>query len=115
MENIISWDTEIYENQRYMPLSGWSSKGLMLTDRSAFSTEDGTSKFSTIDEASKQMTSEGKHLFINCFQPKPDCGAEVDFVLYLTAGWSAASQWTVELLRPGIDEVLFSVVLSLSH
>lgn len=59
MENVYSWDVEIYENQRYMPLSGWSSKGLMLTDRSAFSTEDGTSKFSNIDEASKQMTSDG--------------------------------------------------------
>jgi hypothetical protein len=65
MENVFGWDVEIYENQRYSPLSGWSSKGLLLTDRSAYSTEDGTSKFSTIDEASKQMTSDGKHLHID--------------------------------------------------
>lgn len=52
----------------------------MLTDRSAFSTEDGTSKFSNIDEASKQMTSEGWQLYIYCLELQPDFGAAVNIL-----------------------------------
>lgn len=59
MDNTFVREIEVYENERYMPLSGWSSKGLMLTDRSAYSTEDGSSNFSNLDDAGTQLTSEG--------------------------------------------------------
>ena len=59
MDNTFVREIEVYENERYMPLSGWSSKGLMITDRSAYSTEDGSANFSNLDEASIQLTSEG--------------------------------------------------------
>ena len=89
MENIFALDIELYENQRYMPLSGWSSKGLMLTDRSAYSTEDGTSRFSNTEEATKQLTSEGQqHRY---YYPKTHV---------LTLGWRViCCSTTCELIK----------------
>lgn len=52
-------EVEVYENERYIPLSGWSTKGLMMTDRSAYSTEDGSANFASLEEASSQLSSEG--------------------------------------------------------
>lgn len=52
-------EVEVYENERYIPLSGWSTKGLMMTDRSAYSTEDGSANFASLEEASCQLSSEG--------------------------------------------------------
>jgi hypothetical protein len=49
----------LYENERYIPLSGWSSKALMLTDRSVFSNSDGTDGFATMEEANQSLLSLG--------------------------------------------------------
>jgi hypothetical protein len=50
---------ELYENERYVPLSGWSAGSLMPTDRCAFSTKDGNSGWKTIYEAEQAMLSPG--------------------------------------------------------
>jgi hypothetical protein len=50
---------ELYENQRYSPLGGFSSKSLLPTDRYAFSTQDGLSGWKTIEEAEIALISLG--------------------------------------------------------
>lgn len=50
---------EIYENERYSPLSGWSPKALLLTDRKALSNHDGSEGYNTIEEASQALISFG--------------------------------------------------------
>ena len=50
---------ELFENERYTPLTGWSSKGLLLTDRKAFTTADGQSGWSSLEEASEYYLSCG--------------------------------------------------------
>lgn len=50
---------EIFENERYSPLSGWSAKGLLLTDRKALSNHDGTDGYSNIEEANGALLSRG--------------------------------------------------------
>ena len=52
-------EVDIYENERYSPILGWSSKGLLITDRSPFSTKDGASNFSNLEEASSALLSTG--------------------------------------------------------
>ena len=39
LPNMVVRHIEVYENERYIPLSGWSSKGLLISDRSAYSTK----------------------------------------------------------------------------
>lgn len=50
---------EIFENERYSPLSGWSFKGLLPNDRSAFTTCDGRDGFSNLNEATEAFISLG--------------------------------------------------------
>ena len=50
---------EIFENERYAPIGGWSSGSLMPTDRSAISTKDGTVGWKTISEAETGFLSTG--------------------------------------------------------
>jgi len=52
---------EIYENERYSPISGWSPKALGLTDRKALSNHDGTEGYDSIDEANSMLLSKGKN------------------------------------------------------
>lgn len=59
MKDRVTRKIEVYENERYIPLSGWGSKGLLISDRSAFGTRDGSANFSNIDEASNQLISVG--------------------------------------------------------
>lgn len=59
MDNSFVREIEVYENERYIPLSGWSTKGLLMTDRSAYSNEDGSANFGSLEEAGTQLTSEG--------------------------------------------------------
>lgn len=53
---------EMFENERYSPLSGWSFKGLMPSDRSAFTTCDGRDGFTKLDEATEAFISLGKNV-----------------------------------------------------
>lgn len=50
---------ELFENQRYSLLSGWTMKGLLPTDRSAFTTCDGRDGFSSLAEATDALLSHG--------------------------------------------------------
>lgn len=50
---------EMFENERYSPLSGWSFKGLLPSDRNAFTTCDGRDGFSKLDEATEAFISLG--------------------------------------------------------
>ena len=50
---------EIYKNERYQPTSGFTSNGLLMNDRSKFSSIDGKSSWNTIDEAADAMISFG--------------------------------------------------------
>lgn len=49
----------IYENERYSPVSGWSSKALLPTERKAYSSGDGQDGFATLEEASSALISKG--------------------------------------------------------
>ncbi len=51
---------EVFENERYSPLAGWSAKALLLTDRKAFSNNDGTDGYGSLEEASLVLLSKGK-------------------------------------------------------
>ena len=53
---------ELYENERYSPLTGWSSRGLLLTDRSAYSTKDGSGNWSSVEESSRALLSTGNNV-----------------------------------------------------
>ncbi|RYH03772.1 hypothetical protein EON65_46975 [archaeon] len=49
----------LFENERYSPLSGWSSKGLLPTDRKVISSADGQDGFATLDEANTALLPKG--------------------------------------------------------
>ena len=92
----VSRKIEVFENERYIPLSGWGSKGLLISDRSAYSTKDGSSNFSNIDEATSQLISDGMilnslctillHFRLTCrsFQNmhKVNCAPQKKFTIY---------------------------------
>lgn len=60
MTNAIYREVELYENERYNPLSGgWSRNGLLLSDRSPFSSLSGEVGYSSIEEANKELLSAG--------------------------------------------------------
>jgi hypothetical protein len=50
---------EIFRNERYSPISGWSCEGLLMTDRGKYSTSDGNVSFNTLEEASSAFISLG--------------------------------------------------------
>lgn len=50
---------EIFENERYSPLSGWSAKALLLTDRKAFSNNDGSDGYGSLEDANNALLSKG--------------------------------------------------------
>jgi len=50
---------EIYENERYSPVSGWSSRSLLITDRGVYSNGDGSMSFGSLDEANQSLLSPG--------------------------------------------------------
>ena len=54
---------EIFENERYSPLSGWSFKGLLPSDRNAFTTCDGRDGFTTMNEATEALVSLGNNSY----------------------------------------------------
>lgn len=58
---------QLFQNERYSPLSKWSSKGLLVTDRSAITTFDGSEGLSSIDEASTALLSIGNYVYLDWF------------------------------------------------
>ncbi len=50
---------ELFENERYSPIGGWSPKSLMLTDRSGISIQDGSTGWKSLNEASDALISSG--------------------------------------------------------
>lgn len=62
--NNLSIIIELFENQRYVPLRGWSSSNLLISDRHTFTSEFGD-KFNTLEEASQDLLSKGS--LINIF------------------------------------------------
>ena len=52
-------EVEIFENERFSPMSGWSSKGLLMTDRKAFSTRDGSQSWPTLEQTEEALMSYG--------------------------------------------------------
>lgn len=67
----------IFENERFSPLSGWSSKGLLIADRKAFSTRDGLCSWTKIEEAEDALAS---------------------------LGWVWSGEWTVDTNFPNTDD-----------
>lgn len=53
----------VFENSRYNPVIGFSTRGLLPTDRKALSNRDGTDGYASLDEASEVLLSKG----IGCF------------------------------------------------
>ncbi|KAJ1382532.1 hypothetical protein B484DRAFT_440757, partial [Ochromonadaceae sp. CCMP2298] len=64
---------------RYSPLSKWSPKGLMPTDRHAFTTPDGSDGFPSTSEATTACISQGW-------------------------SWMAGADWVVDMNLDNIDE-----------
>lgn len=58
-ENVQVRQVQLFENERYSPLSGWSSKALLPTDRHAITTCDGRDGFSNLTEATSAFSSLG--------------------------------------------------------
>jgi hypothetical protein len=50
---------DLYENERYSPISGWASKGLLPTDRYAYSNHDGSEGYNTLDEVNQNLLALG--------------------------------------------------------
>eukprot|EP01041_Mallomonas_annulata_P003979 gene3979-7930_t len=71
-------EKELFENERFSPMSGWSSKGLLMTDRKAFSTRDGSISWSTLEQAEDGLMSYGWE-------------------------WDKDSNWVVDTNFPGTD------------
>lgn len=59
-ENVQVRQIQLFENERYSPLSGWSAKGLLPTDRYAITTCDGRDGFPTIADATAAFSSLGE-------------------------------------------------------
>lgn len=52
----------IYENSRYNPVTGWSTRGLLPTDRKALSNRDGSEGYLSLEDASEALASKGSPL-----------------------------------------------------
>jgi len=52
-------ERELFENERFIPMSGWSSKGLLMTDRKAISNRDGSLSWSNYEAAEESLLSYG--------------------------------------------------------
>lgn len=50
---------ELFENERYSPIAGWSAKALLPTERSAFSSADGVDGFASLEEANAALLPRG--------------------------------------------------------
>lgn len=49
----------VFENSRYNPVTGFSTRGLLPTDRKALSNRDGSDGYASLDEASEVLLSKG--------------------------------------------------------
>ena len=78
----------VYENQRYSPVSGFSAKGLLIGDRGAFSNEEGTSSWNSLEEASPALLSPGWE-----YTPNEDWKVHIDANDTDAEGWSYASNF----------------------
>lgn len=85
----------LFENERYSPLSGWSAKGLLPTDRKAFTTEDNMHGFNTIPEATEAFACLGNFYFHGRLPPSevPDC----TYPLASEQDGSGCRRWTGKL------------------
>ena len=53
-------EVDVFENERYSPLTGFGASGLLITDRAPFSDASGTgNSFATVEEANTQLLSTG--------------------------------------------------------
>ena len=59
-ENVQVRMFQLFENERYSPLSKWSAKGLLPTDRHAITTQDGRDGFANLAEATPAFSCLGK-------------------------------------------------------
>ena len=90
-------EEEIYENQRVWIGRGFSSKGLLPGERKAFSSQDGSVSWKTVEEAEKDLLLDGWEFDENeQFCPKAAVGDGI-----LTAdgdldGWSYAKDFSKE-------------------
>jgi hypothetical protein len=86
---------ELYENERYSPVVGWSPKSLGMTDRKALSNHDGTEGFDSLEEANQSLLPKGIKLQNYLFY----------FLLHLCEGWQwdANSSWSVDKQLTDID------------
>ncbi len=53
---------ELFENERYSPMSGWSAKGLLITDRKTISSNNGESGWTDFREAENALCSHGTYI-----------------------------------------------------
>lgn len=111
----------VYENSRYNPVLGFSSRGLLPTDHKALSNRDGTDGYSSLEEASEVLLSKGK----NKLQWK--LSIYLYFYFYDTRNhwhiidhdlgwsWDVDSKWEVELQLPDVDAEGYSYSSDFQH
>lgn len=63
---------EVFENERYSPIAGWSAKSLMLTDRKCVSNIDGSVGWNSLSEASDSLLSVGEFV-VSSRQTQKQC------------------------------------------
>eukprot|EP01033_Poteriospumella_lacustris_P012154 gene12154-8696_t len=80
----------VFENSRYNPVIGFSTRGLLPTDRKALSNRDGTDGYASLDEASEVLLSKG----------------------WL---WDPESTWDVEMNLTDVDAEGFSYSVDFQH
>lgn len=69
-DNVQARTIYMYENERYSPISGWSFKGLLPTDRKAFTTFDGLEGFNQIADASAAYICPGNGALLKTHEQK---------------------------------------------
>jgi len=82
-ESVQARSVYLYENERYSPISGWSLKGLLPTDRSAFTSDDGRDGFRMLEEATNAFICPGWN-----WLPKQEWAVDINLDNIDKDGWA---------------------------
>lgn len=90
----------LFENERYSPISGWSAKGLLPTDRNAFTTSDTMHGYHSIPEATTAFVCAG---MIDSELRKVVVSTKLTFAHFAGWDWLPQHDWTVDMNLDNID------------
>lgn len=100
----------VFENSRYNPVIGFSTRGLLPTDRKALSNRDGTDGYASLDEASEVLLSKGTISVHHApVEVRSYCGILPGWL------WDPESAWDVEMNLTDVDGEGFSYSVDFQH